>query len=37
MTVAGAQGGMTLIEVLVALLILTAGLLGAAAVQLNGR
>lgn len=35
MTVAGAQGGMTLIEVLVALLILTAGLLGAAAVQLN--
>ncbi|WP_339546239.1 type IV pilus modification protein PilV [Pseudomonas sp. RA_35y_Pfl2_P32] len=35
MTVAGAQDGMTLIEVLVALLILTAGLLGAAAIQLN--
>ncbi|WP_414861623.1 type IV pilus modification protein PilV [Pseudomonas sp. IT-P176] len=35
MTVAGAQGGVTLIEVMVALLILTAGLLGAAAVQLN--
>ncbi|WP_274610364.1 type IV pilus modification protein PilV [Pseudomonas sp. TH31] len=31
----GAQEGMTLIEVLVALLILTVGLLGAAAVQLN--
>ena len=30
-----AQEGMTLIEVLVALLILTVGLLGAAAVQLN--
>jgi type IV pilus assembly protein PilV len=29
------QRGMTLIEVLVALLILTVGLLGAAAVQLN--
>lgn len=31
----GAQEGMTLIEVLVALLILTVGLLGAAAIQLN--
>lgn len=31
----GTQEGMTLIEVLVALLILTVGLLGAAAVQLN--
>ncbi|VVP40811.1 type IV pilus modification protein PilV [Pseudomonas sp. B21128] len=31
----GVQQGMTLIEVLVALLILTVGLLGAAAVQLN--
>ena len=31
----GLQQGMTLIEVLVALLILTVGLLGAAAVQLN--
>lgn len=31
----GAQEGMTLIEVLVALLILTVGILGAAAVQLN--
>ncbi|WP_166216488.1 type IV pilus modification protein PilV [Pseudomonas atagonensis] len=31
----GVQRGMTLIEVLVALLILTVGLLGAAAVQLN--
>ncbi|CAI8979972.1 type IV pilus modification protein PilV [Pseudomonas sp. IT-P294] len=30
-----AQGGMTLIEVLVALVILTVGLLGAAAIQLN--
>ncbi|MHC8288860.1 type IV pilus modification protein PilV [Pseudomonas sp. XS1P51] len=30
-----AQGGMTLIEVLVALLILSVGLLGAAAIQLN--
>ncbi|PCR95555.1 type IV pilus modification protein PilV [Pseudomonas fluorescens] len=31
----GAQEGMSLIEILVALLILTVGLLGAAAVQLN--